>query len=111
MPCTTQANLTAIQATRMQDAIERLNRALGDNTATLVIGAGGAIAFRGWNEREGVSDVCAYRKLASSNSANLRRAIMRAEAISGCKLNRGIALRRSHVASAPIGALPEEGEQ
>src|SRR5258708_2657913 len=96
MPCTTQANLAAIQATRMQDAIERLNRALGDNTATLVIGAGGAIAFRGWNEREGVSDVCAYRKPASSNSANLRRAIIRAEAITGCKLNEQPIAARLH---------------
>ncbi len=83
MPCTTQANLTAEQARRMQAAIERLNAALGDNTAQAIIGPNGSIAFRGWADREGVADLCAYRKLASSNSANLRRAIMRAEALAG----------------------------
>ena len=38
-------------------------------------------------ERADVSDLCAYRKLASSNSPALRRAIMRAEAMTGRKID------------------------
>jgi hypothetical protein len=83
MPCTTQPNRTPEVIKRQQSAIDRLNAALGDNTAQAVVGANGAIAFKGWKENEGVSDLCAYRALAASNSANLRRAIMRAEALAG----------------------------
>ena len=86
MPCTSQANLSADQARRMSDAIKRLEMALGNNSASLVIGAAGSIAFKGWNDKEGVSDLCAYRALASSNSPALRRAVMRAEAL-GTKIN------------------------
>lgn len=71
----------------MDRAIKRLNAALGAGTAQVVIGAAGSIAFKGWNEREGVSDLCAYRALAASNSPELRRAVMRAEAMSGRKLD------------------------
>jgi len=86
MPCDSQATTPQARA-RQQTAIERLARALGNNEATVVIGASGSIAFRGWNEREGVSDLCAYRRLAASNSPTLRRAIMRAEAMAGRKID------------------------
>lgn len=86
MPCTSQPNLTQVQQARMAEAVRRLETALGNNSASLVVGASGSIAFKGWNDREGVSDLCAYRKLAASNSAALRRAIMRAEAM-GAKIN------------------------
>jgi hypothetical protein len=83
MPCISQPNLTPVQVVEMSDAIKRLEKALGNNEASLVIGTAGSIAFKGWNDRAGVSDLCAFRKLASSNSATLRRAIARAEAIAG----------------------------
>lgn len=69
------------------DALKRLQAALGDGSVTAVIGANGAVAFKGWRERDIWSDVCAYRKLAASNSPELRRAIARAEAMAGRKLN------------------------
>lgn len=70
-------------------ALQRLERALATGGASVVIGSQGAIAFRGWKEadRGGLSDLCAYRKLAASNSAELRRAVARAEAMSGRKLD------------------------
>lgn len=96
MPCDTSQDLTPAKRQRMTDAVERLNKALGNNEVTLVIGAAGSIAFKGWNEREGVADLCAFRRLAASNSANLRRAIMRAEAVSGKTINQRAIINGVH---------------
>ena len=87
MPCTTQPNLNAQQKDRMRAAIDRLGAALGTGSASLVIGPSGSIAFRGFDDREGVSDLCAYRALAAANSPELRRAVARAEAMSGRKID------------------------
>ncbi len=86
MPCAALATTPQARA-RQQSAIERLDKALGNNEAQLVVGASGSIAFKGWTEREGIADLCAYRRLAASNSPALRRAIMRAEAMSGRKID------------------------
>ena len=96
MPCTTQPNLTEIQKARMDAAVARLDAALAAGTASAVIGASGSIAFKGWGAREGVSDLCAYRKLASANSPALRRAIMRAEVMAGRKLDERAILAGVH---------------
>ena len=87
MPCTSQPNLTPTQKQLMDQAIARLNAALGNGQASVVVGASGSIAFKGWNEREAVTDLCAYRALASRNSPELRKAIMRAEAMAGRKVD------------------------
>ena len=87
MPCISQPNRTPAVIVAQESAIERLNRALGENSAQLVIGAGGSIAFKGWRDNAGVSDLCAYRALAARHSPTLRRAVMRAEAMSGRKLD------------------------
>ena len=71
----------------MQLAIARLDAALGSGSVSVVVGAQGGLAFKGWQDREGVTDLCAYRKLAATNSPALRRAIMRAEAIAGRTLD------------------------
>lgn len=87
MPCDSQVNLTVQAKARMTAALERLEAALGNNEAQLVIGAAGSIAFKGWRDNGGLSDLCAYRRLASSNSAALRRAVFRAEALAGRQIN------------------------
>ncbi len=55
----------------------------------LLIGPTGAIEFRGWEtkDRDGVSDVCAYRTLRASSSWALRQAVAKAEATQGKKIN------------------------
>jgi hypothetical protein len=88
--------ITPEQLKRAESALERLNKALGDNTVTLVIGASGSIAFKGWQDREGLSDLCAYRKLAATNSASLRRAIMRAEMVAGRRIDHGAVAAGMH---------------
>jgi len=80
--------LTAEQTTKRATALTRLETMLAAGTATVVIGATGAIAFKGWQSSDvGMVDACVYRRLLASNSPGLRRAIARAEAVSGRKVN------------------------
>ena len=85
MPCMTQPNLTEMQKYAQRGALARLRAALAVGTVTLVIGQNGALAFRGWRDNAGVSDLCAYRAIA--NSPELRRALARAQVTSGNRIN------------------------
>jgi hypothetical protein len=83
----TAQNLSPTAKENQQKAILRLEAGLATGNASAVIGANGAISFKGWHDSAGVSDLCAYRAMQSRNSPVLRRAIMRAEATSGRKLD------------------------
>lgn len=87
MPCMTQPTLTEQQKQSQVEALRRLNDAVGAGTVKVIIGRNGGIAFAGWaqDDRSGVSDLCAYRALM--NSPAMRRAVMRAEAMQGNKLD------------------------
>jgi len=92
MPCDTAIrNLPAIQRAsaeqRRKESLARLERALTGGTVKAVIGANGAMAFKGLWRSDGISDLCAYRALTAANSAPLRAAIARAEVTAGRKLN------------------------
>ena len=87
MPCDTRIDLSAQGRQRMQEALARLQAGLAAGTAQVVIGASGALAFRGWTDNGGYSDLCAYRALSARNSPELRRAIARAEVTSGRTLS------------------------
>lgn len=88
MPCDSQAQFqTQTGKERMRAALARLDAQLADGSAQAVIGAAGGIAFRGWRENPGITDLCAYRKLSAANSPALRRALARAEVTSGRKLD------------------------
>jgi hypothetical protein len=88
MPCETYNSSPQRKAT-VKSAIERLAAALAAGTVTVAIGPQGAIAFKGWAglDRVGVADVCAYRRLVAENSPALRRAVARAEVMSGRKVD------------------------
>lgn len=92
MPCDTilREGITLEQRVKAIDvALKRLEQYLTQGKVTIGIAPNGAIAFKGWNvgERDDVSDVCAYRTLASQNSWALRQAVARAETLSGRKVN------------------------
>ena len=87
MACYTQQNLTQQRKTTIAEAVDRLERAITGGTVKAVIGANGAIAFKGLWRRDGVADTCAYRMLTARNSTALRMAIARAEVTAGRKLN------------------------
>jgi hypothetical protein len=90
MPCTSTplaGQSLAQRMTQVETALKRLEAALTRGSVKVTIGATGGIAFAGWADRDGISDVCAYRSLAVSNSWALRQAVARAEASSGRKVN------------------------
>lgn len=92
MPCDTilRQGVTLEQRVKAIDlALKRLEQYLQTGKATIAIAPNGAIAFKGWQgtERDDVTDVCAYRTLASQNSWALRQAVARAEAMQGRKVN------------------------
>lgn len=92
MPCDTtlRENETREQrSARADEATKRLEKLLGTGRAGIKIGPTGAIAFTGWEgeERDGVADVCAYRRLSAAKSWPLRQAIAHAEAAQGRKVN------------------------
>lgn len=92
MPCDTvlRAGVTLEQRVKQIDAaLKRLEGFLSSNQVKITIGPTGSIAFTGWKpqDRDDVSDVCAYRTLAASNSWALRQAVARAEAMTGRKVN------------------------
>jgi hypothetical protein len=71
----------------VQRSLKRLETSLKMGQVKVAIGPNGAIVFLGWKDRDDLSDVCAYRTLAASNSWELRQAVARAEVTSGRKVN------------------------
>lgn len=86
-------------------ALARLEQKLTTGAAKLVIGPNGAIAFQSWEDRDGVTDVCAYRTLSASNSWALRQAVAKAEAMSGRKVNANAVAAGTHAHADASGAL------
>ena len=92
MPCDTRlrAGQTLSQRVKAIDAaLKRLEQYLTTGKTSIVIAPNGAIALKGWTaeDRDDVTDVCAYRTLASQNSWALRQAVAKAEALQGRKVN------------------------
>jgi len=83
----TQTSLNPARKKQIDAAIERLRAALAAGSVTVVVGTNGSLAFRNWKDADGVADLCAYRRLAAQNSPELRRAVMRAEAMAGRKID------------------------
>ena len=92
MPCDTRLKPRQTPVQRKAEiakAVAALERLLTAGKTRVVVGRNGAIAFQGWdpNERDGVSDVCAYRALTAANSMALRAAVVRAEGLAGVKVD------------------------
>lgn len=90
MPCDTRLRVNQSLKERMAEvkaALQRLEASLRMGTVKVAISQNGAVAFVGWNDRNDVTDVCAYRTLAAENSWALKQAVMRAEQMSGRKVN------------------------
>jgi hypothetical protein len=77
----------ASRKSQVAQAVDKLNAALQAGTVTVKIGATGAVVFVGTWQRDGVSDVCAYRKLIVAGSPALRMAVAKAEAMAGRKVD------------------------
>jgi len=73
------------RATEIRTAVERLAAALTAGRVQLKIGPTGAPVFTGWNEtdRDGIGDVCAYRRIMAQGSVTAKMAIAKAEQLAG----------------------------
>lgn len=91
MPCdSTPRNPEQTIQERIREAeraLKRLEAKLASNLVKVTIGPTGAVAFSGWTDRDGISDVCAYRSLTATGSSALRMAVARAEAMQGRKVD------------------------
>jgi uncharacterized phage protein gp47/JayE len=74
----------------IKKVIENLDRLLASGSVKVAIGPQGAVAFSGLNaeERDGVTDACAYRRIMTSGSALAKAKIARAELMSGRTIDR-----------------------
>lgn len=74
---------------QVKKSLSRLEKALTEKRVKVRIGPNGAVAFAGWKpeERDDVTDVCAFRTLTTQNSWALRQAVAAAEQEQGRKVN------------------------
>lgn len=95
------------RAKEIRTVVDRLNAGLARGTIKPVIGPQGAIAFQGLteNERDGVTDACAYRRLLSSGSPTAIAAIQRAEQMAGRTVDRQTVAHGAHAHSDGRGGL------
>jgi len=101
MPCDTKLKpKQTIQqrAEEVRRVVARLSEKLAAGFVKPKIGPQGAIAFDGLTaeERDGVTDNCAYRRIMATGSALARAAIARAEQLSGRTVNKQVVGHGTH---------------
>lgn len=90
MPCDTrlrEGQTLTQRAAQVESALTRLKRYLTTGSVRIQIGPTGAVSFTNWNDRDDLSDVCAFRSLQAAGSWELRQAVARAEVAQGRKVN------------------------
>ena len=80
------------RAEEVRRATSRLQARLMDGRVKAKVGPQGAIAFEGWTaeERDGVTDACAYRRIMATGSALAKAAIAKAEQLAGRSVDRKV---------------------
>lgn len=74
---------------QVKEAVDTLDALLKKKKVKPRISPNGSIVFDGWvdPEKAGMTDACAYRRIMSSGSSLAKLEIMRAEQLSGRKVN------------------------
>jgi hypothetical protein len=93
MPCDTRLKPRQTikqRADEVRAVVARISTALASGKVKTVIGPTGGVAFTGLSdeERDGVTDACAYRRVMATGSALAKAAIAKAEALSGRSINK-----------------------
>jgi len=86
MACTNSRRRGQTEAERraeVDQALQDLAQQIAAGSASVVIGADGAIAFDGWENRRDLTDACAYLALVEQDNWELRQAVQRAEQLAG----------------------------
>lgn len=78
------------RAEEVRRAVAKIAEGLTTGRIKVKIGPQGAVAFAGIadEERDGVTDACAYRRLMATGSATAKAAIARAEQLAGRSIDR-----------------------
>jgi len=86
------------RATEVRRAVMRLSEGLVAGRIKTIVGLQGAIAFEGFSaeDRDGITDACAYRLLMISGSSLAKAAIARAEQLAGRSVDRRVIARGAH---------------
>jgi len=101
MPCDTKLKPKQTLKQRAEEvrrAAERIGAGLARGSIKAKVGPQGAIAFEGVSEqeRDGVTDACAYRRIMVSGSALARAAISRAELMAGRAVDKQVIGQGAH---------------
>ena len=99
MPCETRLKpKQSIQerADEIRKAISGLDALLKKRNVRVTVGPQGAIAFSGWNNRDGITDACAYRRIMATGSSLAKMEIARAEQLAGRGVDRRVIAQGVH---------------
>jgi len=101
MPCDRKlkARQTIQQrADEVRKVVQKIDAAVAQGRVKPVVGKQGAIAFTGLTDedRDGVTDACAYRRLLVSGSALTKAAFARAEQLAGRSVDKQIIGQGAH---------------
>ena len=93
MPCDTKLKKNQTISQRKAEvlkAVGTLDRLLASRSVKPKVGPQGGIYFEGWEtqDRDGVTDACAYRRLMVTGSALAKAAIAKAEQLAGRSVNK-----------------------
>lgn len=86
------------RAEEIRRAVSTLDAAIRAKRVRITVGPQGAIAFAGLSEqeRDGVTDACAYRRLMATGTALARAEIANAERLAGRTVNRQVIGQGAH---------------
>lgn len=96
MPCDTRPTKPrqTIQerVTEVRRAVAKLDELLRRRRVQVRVSPQGAVAFSGWTdqERDGITDACAYRRIMATGSALAKAEVARAEALAGRAVDRKV---------------------
>ena|SRR5215831_9347872 len=92
MPCDSKPfrkdQTLAQRKQQVRETIQALAAALAAGKVKTVVGPQGAVAFVGWEERNGITDACAIRQILTTGSALARMKVAEAERLAGRFISR-----------------------
>jgi hypothetical protein len=86
------------RADEVRRAIAKIAESLASGRVKAKVGPQGAVAFTGITaeERDGLTDVCIYRRIMVSGSALAKAQLARAEQMAGRSVNRSVLAHGTH---------------
>jgi len=102
MPCDTyrssQKQTVQQRADEIRKVVARFSEGLASGRVKVRVGPQGAIAFDGISQedRAGVTDACAYRRILATGSAMAKAAIAKAEQLAGRAVDRKVIAHGHH---------------